>query len=86
MTWGGTNNTTNVEIAKQMTERRRLYRNRSDRMIAGVLGGLAEYWNIDPSITRIAYLVLTLLTGFVPGLVLYVLMLIVIPAEPAAGE
>jgi phage shock protein C len=67
-----------------MTDRRRLYRSRDDKMIAGVMGGLAEYLNIDPSFVRIGYVVLTLLTGVVPGFVLYLLMIIIIPAEPKA--
>ena len=55
-------------------ERRRLYRSDSDRMIAGVLGGLADYLRVEPSLTRIVYVVATMLTGFFPGILLYVLM------------
>jgi len=53
-------------------------------MIAGVMGGLGEYLNVDPSFVRIAYVVFTLLTGIVPGLVLYLVMIIIIPVEPKA--
>ena len=67
-----------------MTERRRLYRARGDKMIAGVLGGLGDYFNIDASIIRIIYALLTLFTGIVPGLIFYVLLIIIIPAEPKA--
>jgi len=67
-----------------MTERRKLYRSRDDKMIAGVMGGLGEYLNVDPSFVRIAYVVFTLLTGIVPGLVLYLVMIIIIPVEPKA--
>ena len=67
-----------------MTERRRLYRARGDKMIAGVLGGLGDYFNIDASIIRIIYALLTLFTGIVPGLIFYVLLIVIIPAEPKA--
>lgn len=66
-------------------ERRRLYRSESDRMIAGVLGGLAEYLRIEPSLTRIGYVVLTILTGFFPGILLYLLMTLIVPPEPEGG-
>ena len=63
-------------------ERRRLYRSESDRMIAGVLGGLAGYLGIEPSLTRIAYVVFTVLTGFLPGILLYLVMVLITPPEP----
>ena len=63
-------------------ERKRLYRSESDRMIAGVLGGLAGYLRIEPSLTRIGYVLMTVLTGFVPGVFLYLVMTLIIPPEP----
>jgi phage shock protein PspC (stress-responsive transcriptional regulator) len=65
-------------------EPRRLRRSRSDRKAAGVLGGIAEYWNIDPSLVRILYVVLTILTGFVPLVFMYLVMAFIIPDEPRA--
>ena len=56
--------------------------NRSDRMIAGVMGGFAGYLRIEPSLTRIGYVVMTVLTGFVPGVFLYLVMMLIIPPEP----
>lgn len=61
---------------------KRLYRSESDRMIAGVLGGLAAYLKIEPSLTRIGYVVMTMLTGFIPGIFFYVVMMLIIPEEP----
>jgi len=51
-------------------------------MIAGVLGGFASYLRIEPSLTRIGYVVMTVLTGFVPGVFLYLVMTLIIPPEP----
>jgi phage shock protein C len=60
---------------------RRLYRSRSDRMVAGVAGGMAEYLGIDPTIVRLLWL-LAFLPGGVPGLLLYVLCAFIIPSHP----
>jgi phage shock protein C len=58
----------------------RLMRSRSDRMIAGVCGGLGHYFGIDPVIVRLIFLVLTVLTMFVPPL-LYVVLWFIMPDE-----
>jgi phage shock protein C len=63
----------------------RLYRSVDDRVLAGVCGGLAERMDIDPSVVRVAYAVIALLTGVVPMLLLYVIMAVVIPEEPGWG-
>ena len=57
----------------------RLMRSETDRMIAGVCGGLAEYLNLDPVLVRLAFIVLGLASGV--GLVLYVLLWIVMPTS-----
>ena len=63
----------------------RLYRSRTDRMIAGVAGGLAEHYDLDPSLVRIGWALLILFTG---GLffLLYIVMAIVVPEEPLGGR
>lgn len=61
---------------------KRLLRSRSDRQLTGVLGGVAEYTKLDPSLVRIAYVIVTILTGFVPGIFLYIVMAFVVPQEP----
>jgi len=62
----------------------RLYRSRDDRMLAGVAGGLADYWDADPSLIRVIWAVLMLFTGGV-ALVIYIVMAIVVPEEPAGA-
>ena len=59
---------------------RRLYRSRSDRMLGGVAGGLASYLQVDPALTRLAFVVLVLAAG--SGLLAYIIACIVIPEEP----
>jgi phage shock protein C len=62
---------------------RRLYRSRSDRVLAGICGGIAEYYGSDPTAVRLAALVLGLFTGIVPMVVAYIVAAIVVPE---AGE
>lgn len=61
--------------------RKKLSRSRNERMIAGVCGGLAEYYNVDPSWVRLAFILFFFLGGC--ALVIYLLMWLVIPLEPA---
>ena len=68
-----------------MPEHKRIYRSRSDRMVAGVLGGWAQYLGLDPSLVRLAFVLLVILTGFFPGVFFYLVMAIVIPREPKGG-
>jgi phage shock protein PspC (stress-responsive transcriptional regulator) len=58
---------------------RRLYRSRDDRLIFGVCGGLAKYFDIDPVIVRIITIVVALATGV--GILAYIGMAIVVPLE-----
>jgi phage shock protein C len=64
---------------------RRLYKSDRDRVIAGVAGGVAEYLDVDPAIVRIIWALLALITGGI-FFVLYIVMWIVVPQEPASGE
>ncbi|MCY3573057.1 MAG: PspC domain-containing protein [Chloroflexi bacterium] len=60
--------------------RRRLYRSRQQRSLAGVCGGIAEYLDVDPSLVRIAWVLLSMAGG--PALLLYIVMAVVVPEEP----
>jgi phage shock protein C len=60
---------------------KRLYRSRTDRMIAGVCGGIAEYFDIDPTIVRIVAVIL-LFPGGLPGFLPYIIFWIVVPEDP----
>ena len=64
------------------TPTRRLYRSRQDRKIAGVAGGLAQYLDIDPGLTRILMFLVLLSTAGPFGIVLYAIFALVIPQEP----
>lgn len=63
-----------------MNTSKRLYRSRTERMIGGVCGGLGEYFNIDPTLVRLLFVVFALTGG--SGLLAYLIFLIVVPEEP----
>lgn len=63
---------------------KRLYRSRSERMIAGVCGGLGEYLNIDATVIRLIFAIAALWGG--AGLIVYLVMWLVVPEEPAASQ
>jgi phage shock protein PspC (stress-responsive transcriptional regulator) len=58
-----------------------LRRSTKNKMIAGVIGGLAEYFGLDVSLLRIVYVVGSILSVAFPGILVYVIMWVVIPKE-----
>jgi len=60
--------------------KKRLYRSRADRRIAGVCGGIADYLAVDPTIVRIIWALFAIAGG--PGVVLYIILAAIIPEEP----
>ena len=64
------------------TEPKRLYRSRTNRMVGGVCAGIADYLNMDPTVVRLLFLLLTFATGGT-ALILYIAMLFVVPEDPA---
>jgi phage shock protein C len=57
---------------------KKLFRS-SNRILAGVCGGIAEYFGVDPTVIRVLYMVLSLFTAAFPGLLLYILLMILMP-------
>lgn len=60
----------------------RLYKSRSDKWVSGVLGGLAQYFGVDATVVRLAYLALGLAVNPWTAFVVYVVLAIVVPDEP----
>jgi len=65
---------------------RRLTRSAKHKMIAGVCGGLAEYFVIDPTVVRIAYIVVSVLSAAFPGILAYIALMFVMPPPDEAAS
>lgn len=65
---------------------KKLYRTREERLVSGVFGGLGIYFNIDPTILRIAFVFFVLVTGFFPGVIAYILAIAIIPLEEEKAD
>ncbi len=61
---------------------KRLYRSRMDKKVAGVCGGLGEYFDVDPTVIRLVTVVLFFASGFFPILIGYIIAMIIVPVEP----
>ncbi len=61
---------------------KRLYKSKTNKKMCGVCGGIAEYMNADPTLIRVAYLLLSFCTASFPGLLVYIILAIVMPEEP----
>ena len=61
---------------------KRLYLSRTDRKIAGICGGIAEYMELDSTIVRLLTVVLAIATAVLPVVIGYLLALMVIPSKP----
>jgi phage shock protein C len=62
-------------------ESKKLYRNQNKKVLLGVLAGIADYLSYDPTIIRLVFILLTLVTGILPGILVYILAVILIPKK-----
>jgi phage shock protein C len=58
-----------------------LRRSASNRMIAGVISGLADYFELDPTLLRVLYVVVSIISAAFPGILVYIILWMVIPDE-----
>lgn len=63
---------------------KRLYKSKKNKMLAGVCGGIAEYFNLDPTLIRLGWIVFSALGG--SGILAYIIAAIVIPQNPYIEE
>ncbi len=66
------------------TKSKRLYRSKTDRIIGGVCGGLGKYFDVDPTIIRLLWVVIFLMGG--SGILIYIIFWIVLPEEDTLKE
>lgn len=61
--------------------RKKLYRSKKNKIIAGVIGGIGEYFDVDPVLLRLLWVLIVAFTGFIPGIIAYPFAIIIIPAN-----
>lgn len=69
---------TNNQTAK------RLYLSSTDKKLSGVCGGIGEYLNVDTTVIRLLWILVTVITGILPGIIGYVIAAVVIPERSAS--
>lgn len=62
---------------------RPLRRSRDDRIVAGVVSGLAKYFNLDVTLLRVGYVIVSLLSAAFPGILVYLILWFLVPEESA---
>ena len=69
-------------------QRPRLCRSRTNKMLAGVCGGIAEWMGWDPTVVRLAYVLVSILSAAFPGLLIYLILWLVMPLaeEPSSQQ
>lgn len=60
---------------------RRLHKSKQNAILAGVCSGIAEYFNIDPTIVRVIVVILAFFTSGIPVALIYILMAVILPEE-----
>ena len=62
--------------------KKKLYKSSHDKMLAGVLGGFAEYIGVDSTLVRLVYVLIAMFSAGFPGILFYIICALVIPDEP----
>ncbi len=65
---------------------KRLFKSRDNRVLSGVVGGIGEYYKVDPVLLRVAWILIVVFTGFIPGIIAYIFMALIVPESPEHRE
>ncbi len=63
---------------------KRLYKSNTNKVIAGVIGGVGEYYEIDPTLLRLAYILIAIFTAVFPAIIGYLVACLIVPKQPLA--
>lgn len=61
---------------------KKLYRSETDKVLAGVCGGLAEYFDVDSVLLRLIWVLVVVMSGIFPGVLVYLLAILIVPKKP----
>ena len=64
-----------------MSTGKKLLRSRSDRWVAGICGGIGDYFDVDPDTVRLVYMLLTFFSAGFPGVMIYLVLWLVMPKD-----
>ncbi len=64
---------------------KKLYRSETNKVFSGMIGGLGEYVEVDPTVFRLVWIVITVFTGLLPGIVAYLIAALIVPRRPHAA-
>lgn len=65
---------------------KKLYRSETNKVFAGIIGGIGEYFDVDPVLLRVLWLLILASTGIIPGLIVYLIAIFVVPKKQAINE
>jgi len=60
---------------------KKLYRSKENKIFAGIIGGLGDFFEVDPTILRLIWLLVIVFTGFFPGVLVYIIACLIIPKK-----
>ena len=63
---------------------RRLYKSKDNKVLSGVIGGVGEYFDVDPVILRLLWILIVIATGVVPGIFAYIISIFIVPKHSGA--
>ena len=79
---GGSNPPASALLANSPTaDMKKLYRSEQNKIFGGIIGGLGEYFEIDPVLLRLIWLIILIATGIIPGLIVYIIALFIVPRK-----
>ena len=61
---------------------KKLYKSEKDSIIWGIIGGIGEYFDVDPTVLRLGFILIVLITGVFPGIIAYIIAYFIIPEKP----
>ena len=64
-----------------MAVKKKLYRSNKNKILAGIFGGLGEYFDVDPTILRLGWLLVSVFTGIFPGFLAYLIAILIVPVN-----
>ncbi len=60
---------------------KKLYRSNKNKLLGGVMGGIGEYFDVDPTMVRLGFVVFSILTHLIPAIIIYIIAVVIIPMK-----